>query len=390
LLYHGHPTLGADRLSYAFHKEHGVKWFFIRSIINLDPVQFTPSPLVRTEFAAPSQVLPLFEAFLRTPESKISVEGWVTCFVALVSIFMRPPLGVPYLPFPTAHPALTALPPAPRSPQRIRLDAAIVDFLLTASERPRGLPACFFQLFFHLRLDAPQRARVRAILATKPPAAKFFFRSTLPSAFFADHEPVLDDTARAYFIGRAPSFGLAFFRSLKSPFGHSLPPELVSEIWQMLPPVFPEFGYVGCPIWPSADQETRVLRGWNPETIGITRPDRWAIYRFHLLMRNPQFKADDAATRALLAVAVGDGASVSFAAMACDAILAYETDIVGMISQPSFLNGGKWANVLVIGARVARKRAMPALLEALTPHIEDERKREAIGAKNAAEALAIH
>jgi hypothetical protein len=80
---------------------------------------------------------------------------------------------------------------------------------------------------------------------------------------------------------------------------------------------------------------------------------------------------------------------VSFAAEACDAILAYETDIVGLISQPSFLNSGSFANVLVIGARVARKRGMPALLEALTPHIEDERKRALVGTKNAAEALAL-
>jgi hypothetical protein len=158
LLYHGHPTLTADRLSYAFHKEHGVKWFFVRSIINIDPAQSAPSPLVRAEFAAPSQVLPLFQAFLRTPESKISVEAWVTCFVALISVFLRPPLGVPSFPFPVSHPALTALPPAPQAPQRIRLDPALLDALFVASERPRGLPICFFQLFFHLQLEPPQRA----------------------------------------------------------------------------------------------------------------------------------------------------------------------------------------------------------------------------------------
>jgi hypothetical protein len=202
---------------------------------------------------------------------------------------------------------------------------------------------------------------------------------------------VLDDAAKAYFSGRPPSFSVAAFRSLKSPFGQALPPGLVAEIWQLLPPIFPEFGYVGCPIWPSADREMRILRGSPPQNAGtaITRPDRSLIRCYHALMRHAQFRTGDAATRGLLAVAVGERASVSFAADACDAILAYETDIVGIISQPSFLNSGKFANVAVIGARVARKRALPALLEALTPHIEDERKRAIIGTKNAADALAV-
>jgi hypothetical protein len=52
LLFHGHPTLSADRLAYAFHKEHGVKWYLIRSIINLDRAQFAPSPLVKLHGSA--------------------------------------------------------------------------------------------------------------------------------------------------------------------------------------------------------------------------------------------------------------------------------------------------------------------------------------------------
>jgi hypothetical protein len=391
LLYHGHPALSAERLTYAFHKEHGVKWFFIRSIINIDPAHFAFSPLVRAEFAARSEVLPLFESFLRAPDKEKSFETWVTCFIALVSIFLRPSLGVPYLPFPVFHPALTALTPAPQSPQRVRLDPALLDLLLIASERPPGLPVCFFQLFFHLHLESPQRARIRAILTGRPPASQFLFRNSLPSSFFAGHEAVLDDAAKAYFSGRPPSFAIAFFRSLKSPLGQYLPPALVTEIWQLLPPIFPEFGFIGCPIWASADHGTRILRGWIPQNAVtmIARPDRSAIQCYHAIMRHTQLGTEDAATRALLAVAVGEGVSVSFAADACDAILMHDTDIIGIISQPGFLNSGKFANVLVICARVARKHAMPELLEALTPHVEDERKRAIIGTKNAAEALAL-
>jgi hypothetical protein len=140
-------------------------------------------------------------------------------------------------------------------------------------------------------------------------------------------------------------------------------------------------------MWESADTGMRVARGWiprSPEGV-ITRADRESIERYVAMMSSEKFTRVDAATRALLMVAVSKGATIAFAAEVCDIILRFETDIVGIISQPKFLNEGKFINVIVIGARVARKLQMKPLLEAIAVHILDEKKRRIITCKDKVE-----
>jgi hypothetical protein len=249
-----------------------------------------------------------------------------------------------------------------------------------------------FSLFFHLASDPTAEQIIRAVFAPKSATGKAFLQAEMPASYFAEREPVLDEDAIDHFNHRPPSFTLAFFRSLAGLFAQRLPKALVLAIAAILTPVFPEFGFPGCPIWPSAQLETRIMRGWlcQDAVAAIARPDRWAIGVYHALMHNQKFRDRDDATRALLTVAVGEGATVDFASRACRAVLSYETDIVGIISTPEFLNSARFSNVLVIAVRVARTFGLPALLEALVPHVADERKRAVFfSGEMAAAALAL-
>jgi hypothetical protein len=321
----------------------------------------------------------------------ITSEAWNACFATFCSVCLRPPIGTPYLPFPVSHPVLACLPPAPGRPQFISADSTFLELVLD-SENQRAVPLSFFHLFFHLAVDPTPGRMIRVAFAPKSLFGWAFVRTALPAWYFAGRDLVFTEKVKAHFSDRPPSFTVAFFRSLSGVFALPLPKALVADILRVLTPVFPEFGFVNCPIWESAWPETRLMRGWlchNAESV-IARPDRWAIGVYHALMQNPKFSEHDAATRALLQVAVGELVSVSFASRACSAVLAYATDIVGIISTPEFLNSARFINVLVIGVRVAKHFAMAALLEALAPHIADERARAVFGSGDmAAAALAL-
>jgi hypothetical protein len=376
LLFHGHSSLTAESLARAFQRERGLRWYFIRSIINIDPTPLAEYPLVRAEFTDLPSAVPLIEEFLRKNGPAITLEIWNLLFSTIVSVLLRPPIGAPYMLFPVTHTVLATLPPAPPRPQLIAIDAGLVQLLL-ASKMHRAVPASFFCLFFHLASDPTPGQLIRPVFGPKSETGKAFLQAEMPASYFTEREPVLDEDAIDHFNNRPPSFTLAFVRSLVGLFAQPLPKALVSAIAAILTPVFPEFGFPGCPIWGSAQLETRIIRGWlcQDAVAAIAHPNRWAIGVYHSLMHNPKFRDRDDATRALLTVAVGEGATVNFASRACQAVLAYETDIVGIISTPEFLNAARFANVLVIAVRVARTFGLPALLEALAPHVEDERKR---------------
>jgi hypothetical protein len=132
LLFHGHSNLTAESLARAFQRERGVRWYFIRSVISIDPTPLTAYPLVRAEFADATRALPLLEAFLRQNGPAIKLEIWTCFFSTILSVLLRPPIGAPYMLFPVTHPVLATLPPAPPRPQLIALDAGRVQRLRAA------------------------------------------------------------------------------------------------------------------------------------------------------------------------------------------------------------------------------------------------------------------
>jgi hypothetical protein len=266
-------------------------------------------------------------------------------------------------------------------PSPASLDDALMDSFVAALEREPSFPASFFHFFFCTAVPPNLREGVKLILRPRRNRAKAYFNFLLPVSYFDDPMEVQKDgIPYPWLRGKPPSFSIAFFRSTVRLFAKPLPETMLKLIKGLFGSVFPEFAVPGLEPWSTATLEARIYRRLSVDDPikGLRNLNRDSIDVYRTLMTNPVFKDKDRATRALLYLAISERATVAFTEAAIGEVCNFETEIVGFVSEPQFLNTGNLLNVAVAVKVVARRFGMPLLIEIVAIHIEDTTKKEAL------------
>lgn len=358
-------------LYYAFQVENGLKWFFVRSIIAMDPAFMSDYPLVLAEFADKKSLYKVYEQFFANISQTRGGEQLFPCYASLVSVLFRPQKVTQYRYWPIAHTCLYNLPVTPTIPPPIQVDSRIMQSLIACLQQRRYFPSQFFRFFFHVVIDRQFVRPIDELLKPKTPEAQNYFLNLLPSMYFLKkilqrEEPVLDENALDFYENRPPSFALAFYRSLLVVLAPPLPQTLISEVENVLCPVFPEFGYIGLKVWDMVFDETRILSGdlcENPVSL-LVHTGRSSISVYNALMANSGFSEKNEATEAIVKLAVAEDASIIFAMKVADAVTKYQTRIEETVCAPGFVDSAEnKLNAVLFARRVLKILGKPEMME---------------------------
>jgi hypothetical protein len=379
----GYFQFSKETIVYAFKKESGIRWFFIRSIISLDISGFSDNRLITAEFLDRKNLPALYIEHIHSLPPKASSEDLMAIYVSICQTLLRPIQVIQLMNFPIAHRCLYNLPNFPLLAPPVRIDGNLVECILSMLEQQSDFPIYFFNFFFCVALTRNQRFRVQELLHPKTPLAAAFFRSILPIAFFFTdgQELVVDDTARAFLQNKPPSFSLAFYRSIVGLFAPAIPQTFIAEIENFLTPVHPEFGYIGLSTWDNATDVTKILSGLIIENpfVELKHPGREAIAVYNALQGNAQFQEKNAATRAILELAVDTRATPVFALGAISAILKWDPGMAGLIAEEHFVNAPNFLNVCLIVARVSKLTENANIVERAQAALADEGRKTLLG-----------
>ena len=379
LLYLGYCGLIKNSLNYAFQKETGMRWFFIRSVISLDPNFMAEFPLVLAEFADRQSLPTVYTQYLSHINPERTGEQLLSLFVSLVAVLFKPNKVIQHRRWPIVHRALFALPVAPILPAAVKIDSRILDVVLTTLEHQKQFPTQFFTLFLNIDVEKQFYDRVLNLIKPKSAAAGPFFTFLLPAMYFLpvierDQDPVLNEDALNFFENRPPSFALAFYRSLLAFFAPPIRQTLISEIENILPPVFPEFGYTGLKVWDNAFEVTKIISGelCDDPVSHIKHLGRVSLAVYNALMSNPGFTDKTAATSAIVKLAVSPTATIAFAITVADTLAKYYTDVEDIVCAPEFFdNLSNPLTAVLFLSRLSKALNKPELLDRVKDNTKD-------------------
>ena len=395
LLFLGYTSLSKFALNYAFQVEHGMEWFFIRSVISMDPTFMSEYPLVLAEFAEKQSLFKVYEQFFNSVNHQKETNQLYFCFVSLISVLFRPQKVIQHRFWPIAHRCLYSLPVTPTISPAVKVDPRIVQGLVACLQQQRYFPSQFFAFFFQISIDRQFMRPIQELLKPKTPQAEAYFVNLLPSTYFLNRiergeEVVLDENSLNFYENRPPSFALAFYRSLMGIFAPPLPQFLISQVENILCPVFPPFGYIGLKVWDNVMDDTKILSGElceDPVSV-LFHVGRTAISLYNALMTNPNFRARTEATDALVKIALSERTSILFAVGAADATAKYQNQIEEIVSAPGFVdNAENHLNAVLFAARIAKKLEKAELLDVVKENTKNSDKNLLFSALTNREAM---
>jgi hypothetical protein len=189
-----------------------------------------------------------------------------------------------------------------------------------------------------------------------------------------------------YFKNRPPSLSLAFARSLTSFAAPSLSQQQIDEVFGVLTPVHPEFGYLGLKVWDKVTRSSQIRSGLLVENPldEIKRPSRESLNVLHSLMDNRRFSEKKEAVMLALHSAVSEESNVWYAAAVADVVIKHRIEVE---LSDDFVNRGVFLFVYVAIGRIAKKLGKPELLESMKEKLRSWEKKSIL--ENAADLKVV-
>lgn len=378
----GYSSLSKKILTFAFRKESGMNWFYIRSIINLDINYFSDEPLITVEFADPSKQSEIFINFFNKMPVLQSIDLLMSTFISLTHVYFAPAKIAHIRPYPLAHVCLYHLKYMGTLPPPLHLSDKFIDSLLAALEKQSFFPIVFFTFFAHVRLNDKQFKRVHELLEPRTSASGSYFMYLLPAAYFdrPDVKMVIDEKAAIYFSNKPPSFSRAFYRSLMMPFTPMFPQKLIVEMYDLLSPVFPPFSYNALNTLGRMNNYDRIIFQKYPknamEKFKIVSNETVDIYIS--TMCDPLYKQRKDITREVVVAAFSAESNPRFALDIVDAIhsMGHGTGFKNLLHDPEIVNMPNFLCFCLVFHRANKSLQMPNLKQEVVQLIEDPQRKE--------------
>ena len=379
----GYYGLSKSILQVAYRKESGMKWFFIRSIVNLDIEYYSDNPLIKVEFASTiTEQTRIFQEFFESIPVLESIDLLLSTFISLTRVFFIPEKIVNLRNYPLAHVCLYNLKYSGNMPPPLRLEETFINSLLSALEKQPFFPVVFFMFFVHVHLNESQLKRIHDLLEPRTSSSGSYFMYLLPAAYF-DRPGVkmnIDEKAAIFFSNRLPSFSRAFYRSLMMPFTPMFPQKLIVEIYDLLTPVFPPFSYNALNTWDQMNNYDKIIFQKYPknalEKFKIVSNETVDIYIS--TMRDPQYKQRKDITREVVIAAFSEQSNPNFAIEIVKAILmmGHGTGFKDLLHESEIVNSPNFLCFCLVFRRANSFLRMPNLKNEVADLINDpERKK---------------
>lgn len=379
----GYYLLSKKIIQKAYRKEAGMKWFFIRSIVNLDIDYFSDNPLISAEFAIErGKQTAIFQEFFQNMPVLQSIEPLLSTFISLTRVFFVPDKIVNLRNYPLAHVCLYNLKYLGSMPPTLRLEESFINSLLSALEKQPFFPVVFFMFFVHVHLNESQLKRVHDLLEPRTSSSGSYFMYLLPAAYFdrPGVKMIIDEKAAIYFSNRLPSFSRAFYRSLMMPFTPMFPQKLIVEIYDLLTPVFPPFSYNALNTWDQINNYDKILFQKYPknalEKFKIVSRETVDIYIS--TMHDPLYKQRKDITREVVIAAFSEQSNPDFALDIVKAILqmGHGTGFKDLLHEPEIVNSPNFLCFCLVFIRANIFLRMPNLKQDVADLIEDPKRKE--------------
>ncbi|OHT06453.1 hypothetical protein TRFO_25571 [Tritrichomonas foetus] len=378
----GYYMLTKKNLTIAFRAETAMRWFFIRSIINLDIDYFADDSLILAEFSDPSTQTTIFKNFFNKLPVQENIDLLMATFISLTHVYFIPQKIIHLRPYPLVHVCLYHLKYIGGMPPTIKLEDAFINSLLAALEKQPFFPVVFFTFFAYVRLSDAQFKRVHDLLEPRTSSSGSFFRFLLPAAYFdrPDVKMVIDEKAAIHFSNRPPSYSRAFYRSLMLPFTPMLPQKLIVEICDLLCPVFPPFSYNALNMWSTMNNYDKIIYQKYPanamEKFKIVSNETVDIYRS--TMCDPLYKKRKDITRRVVKASFSAQSSPPFALDIVDAILSmgHGTGFKDCLHEAKIVNMPNFLCFCLVFKHADKILNIPTLKQEVADLIEDPERKE--------------
>lgn len=379
----GYYGLSKSILQLAYRKESGMKWFFIRSIVNLDVEYYSDNPLIKVEFATTiNEQTAIFQDFFDHMAVQESIDLLLSTFISLTRVFFIPEKIVNLRNYPLAHVCLYNLKYSGNMPPPLRLEESFINSLLSALEKQPFFPVVFFMFFVHVHLNESQLKRIHDLLEPRTSSSGSYFMYLLPAAYFdrPGVKMVIDEKAALFFTNRLPSFSRAFYRSLMMPFTPMFPQKLIVEIYDLLTPVFPPFSYNALNTWDQMNNYDKIIFQRYPknalEKFKIVSSETVDIYIS--TMRDPLYKQRKDITREVVIAAFSEQSNPNFALDIVKAILmmGHGTGFKDLLHETEIVNSPNFLCFCLVFIRANTFLRMPNLKNEVAELIENPKRKE--------------
>ena len=378
----GYFMLTKKNLILAFRTETEVKWFFIRSIINLDIDYFSDDSLIVAEFSKLEKQSSVFKSFFNKLPVQDNIDLLMATFISLTHVYFTPTMIVHIRPYPLVHHCLYNLKYIGGIPPTIRIEDSFINSLLSMLEKQPFFPIVFFTFFAYLKLSDSQFQRVHDLLDPHTSDSGSFFRYVVPAAYFnlPDVKMVIDERAAIQFSNRPPSYSRAFYRSLMLPFTPMLPQKLIVEIYDLLCPVFPPFSYNALNTWSTMNNFDKIIYQKYPanalEKFKIVSRETVDIYR--KTMCDPLYKKRKDITREVVKAAFSAQSNPRFALDIVKAILSmgHGTGFKDLLHEAKIVNMPNFLCFCLVFKHADEFLKIPNLKNEVSDLISDPQKKE--------------
>lgn len=412
----GYYVISKELVIFAFSHEISYRWFFIRSIISLDPSTFSNNALITAEFTIKDKLIDVYKPFFDGFHQKANFQTLISVFSSLTQIYFVPEKSmlIQTKHFPIVHDCLCNLGVSISYPSPITLDGSIIDSFLLALSKQKYFPITFFTFFSHTRLTDKQFEIVRSLLSPKTKAASNFFNYLLPSAYFSDTFPseasltesekqtinmdsseltkqiYIDKETAIHFSNKPPSFSRAFYRSLMLPFTPILPQKLIIEIKDLLCYVFPPLSYATLNTWPNLNDFDQILFQKYPDDLidHFKIAGRETIDIFRSVMNDSSFAKKKEITDQFIMTAFSMGSNVNFALNTIDALFDFKINVEDLFKNIDIVNSPQFCCLCVAFCYVKRKLNLDNdFKESVKALLDTEEKRDLFENMNQKETM---